>query len=529
MTDVRIMTESLGGSALSRLLQRGEAPVSWVAVAPASAADWRERALQRQRERQWEECWRTLEPAFAATGNAAERLDRVRRTGGVVVTTGQQPGLFGGPVYTWSKAVGALALADALERETGIATAAVFWAATDDADFAEASYTVLAGSGGAESLRSEHAPAAGTPMSLSPLGDLTHQLRRLRAAAGSAADPGALSVVEAAYGDAEVTVGDAYVRLLRGLLAPLGICVLDASHPAVREASLPTVRAALRASTHIEKALDGRRKEILGAGYEPQVEDVGGLSLAFTRDGSIKRRITISESAAFAEDADALLTPNVLLRPVVEQAILPTIAYLGGPGELAYFAQASAVADAMGVSRPLALPRWSCTLVEPDVDRLLSRFGITPDALTPPDALEGKIARAAMSERSAQALSDLRTTIASLPAVLKDEGEPLGLTAAIEGSMRSLQHRADRLERRLVAGIKRREHDTLRDVATLRAALVPMSTRQERTLNLIPLLSRHGLGLLSEMRDAAGAHATRLIDPGKAPEPASTTHARTPS
>ena len=80
--------------------------------------------------------------------------------------------------------------------------------------------------------------------------------------------------------------------------------------------------------------------------------------------------------------------------------------------------------------------------------------------------------------------------------------------------MQSLQHRVDRLERRLVAGVKRREHERLRDVATLRAALFPLGTRQERALNLIPLLSRHGLDLLPEMRDAAMAHAAALIGAG---------------
>jgi uncharacterized protein YllA (UPF0747 family) len=78
--------------------------------------------------------------------------------------------------------------------------------------------------------------------------------------------------------------------------------------------------------------------------------------------------------------------------------------------------------------------------------------------------------------------------------------------------MQSLQHRIDRLERRLVAGIKRREHALLRDVATLRAALYPLGKRQERALNLIPILSRHGVALLDEMRDAAAQHAQSLID-----------------
>ena len=260
MTDVRIITESLGGSPLSQLLQRGAAPAAWVAPAPrrrrngaSERRNGRESASGRNVGRNWSR-------PFAATGAAAERLERVRRNGGVVVTTGQQPGLFGGPVYTWSKAMGALAMADAIERATGIATAAVFWAATDDADFAEASYTVLARVGGAELLRCDNAPPAGTPMSLAPLGDVSPFLPRLREAAGSAPDPRPLDVTERMYSDPARTVGDAYVGLLRELLAPLGVPVLDASHEGVRSASDATLRNALRRAAVIGKSLADRSK-----------------------------------------------------------------------------------------------------------------------------------------------------------------------------------------------------------------------------------------------------------------------------
>ena len=511
MTDVRIISGALGGSALSQLLQRGDAPSDWVAPAVRSVADWRSRSQRRSRERRWEECWSELAPALDATGAAAERLDRVRRAGGVVVTTGQQPGLFGGPIYTWSKAMGALAFADAIERETGIATAAVFWAATDDADFAEASYTVLARSGGAERLQSDHAPAPGVPMALAPLGDMTPLLGRLRDACGSLADSRALRTVDVAYMDGEATVGSAYVALLRSLLEPLGMPVLDASHPMVRTASDATLRMALRAASEVEHALDQRTRDIVAAGFRPQVEQVKGLSLVFAREGLVKARIPVNAAARMADDPGAWLTPNVLLRPIVEQAILPTIGYLGGPGELAYFAQVSAVADAIGAERPVALPRWSCTLIEPHVEQLLTKYRVAPEELAQPDRLEGAVARATMSDGPLAALAAVRASVEALPGALAPETGPLGLGAAVEGAMQSLLHRADRLERRLVAGIKRREHVRLSEVATLRGALFPLNVRQERALNLVPILSRHGLDLLPEMRDAASAHAAALV------------------
>lgn len=508
MSDVRIITEPLGGSALSRMLQRGAAPGGWLAEVPSSPDEWREWARQRAAEGDWSSRLAALAPALDATGLAAERVERVQREGGVLVTTGQQPGLFGGPVYTWSKAASALALANAIQASTGVATAAVYWAATDDADFSEAASTVVARVGGTEVLRAADAPPAGTPMSRAKLGSLEGEIRRLHDASGSAADPRPLRAVDAAY-TASRTHGDAFVHLLRTLLAPLGMPVLDASHQAVREASAATIASALRSAREIELALAERDAEIRKAGHAPQVESVPGLALAFVREGEIKRRLTVAESG---ERRDGALTPNVLLRPIVERAILPTIAYVAGPGELAYFAQVSAVAAALGTTAPVAVPRWSCTLIEPHIQQLLDRFGVNPADLLSPNALEGQLARGAMSGASTRALAELREAIAMLPDALGQEGEANG--AAVVGAVQSLEHRVDRLERRLLAGVKRREMILMRDAATLRAALQPRGVRQERVLNPIPIFARNGLSLLGEMVESAHPHGEALVASG---------------
>lgn len=512
MTDVRIVTEPLGGSPLSRFLQRGEAPDGWLRRPPATADAWRALARERAAEDGWRDRWDALGPAIMASGEAAARLARVQRDGGVVVTTGQQPGLYGGPVYTWSKAMSALALADELEARTGIPTAAVFWAATDDADFVEAASTVVARVGGLEELRATLAPPSGTPLSLAPLGDLYEAARRLAEASGSAADPRPLAAALESYGDAAVSHGEAFVHLLRALLAPLGVPVLDASHPAVRAASEPIIHSAMQRAAPIESALATRAGAIRAAGHEPQVDEVPGLALAFVRDGAIKRRLTVAEAGG----ERGWLTPNVLLRPIVERAIMPTVAYVAGPGELAYFAQVTAVADALGVAAPLAVPRWSCTLIEPAVQGLLDAIGITPSDLDAPDALEGRLARTAMHDDTTRALAELRATIARLPDALHGESGALGVAPAVIGATQSLQHRVDRLERRLAAAIKRRDTTRMRDIATLRAALRPRGVRQERVLNVLPLLARHGWSLLTGMCRAARPHAASLIEPARA-------------
>ena len=506
MTDVRILSEPLGGTPLSLLMQRGDAPSDWLR-APQGRDAWRELAADRARAADWESSWTLLEPALAASGAAADRLSRVRREGGIVVTTGQQPGLFGGPIYTWTKAMGALALADAIERATGVATAAIFWAATDDADFVEASSTVVARRGGADRLVQSHAPDPGTPMALAPLGDVGPQLALLATACGSAANPRPLEAVVRAYGDPHRTVGDSYVDLLRTLLAPLGVPVLDASHPAVLRAGEPVLRDALTSARDVERALRQRGDELRSAGFEPQVEDMPGLALVFARDGGRKRRLAVDERVA---DGIAL-TPNVLLRPIVEHAILPTVAYWAGPGELGYFAQVSAVAAAMGRPAPVAVPRWSCMLLEPHVETVLQRLGLQPDDLRLPHAAERRLAREAMDPRTAAGLAALRADVAALHDRLGPEPRELKLDAVVQGAIGSLQHRVDRLERRLLAGVARREADRMRDLGTARGALYPFGGRQERTLNLVPILARHGVELLEDLHAAAAGYADEIV------------------
>lgn len=515
MTEPRIVTEPLGGSPLSLAVQRGTLPPDVLTAPPRTAADWRDRAraVSANVGRGW---YDRLHAAFGGAAASIERLERTARAGGAVVTTGQQAGLFGGPIYTWSKALSTLALADALERATGVPTAPVFWAATDDADFAEASRTYVVDGDRVRVLESSPAPAAGTPMADVPLGDVATLLGILRAACGSMAYERAYAAAAEAYGSSQ-TVGGAYVRLLRALLEPLGIAVLDSSHPGVRAAGAGVVRSALQHAGAVAAGLDARHAWLEERTYQPQVADVPGLSTVFVLEEGIKRRVPLDEAASVARAAaDDALSPNVLLRPVLERAILPTAAYVAGPGELAYFAQVSAVAAALGAAQPVAVPRWSCTVVEPGVDRALTRLQLGLDDIRNAEAHERRIAHAAVPEPVRGALADLRTAVAGGLARLaaRDRDTPQGALigdAVVEGAERQLGFRVDRLERRIVAAAKRRGSEALRDLHTARAALWPTGHRQERTLNFIPFLARFGDPLVAAMRAAAGRHASALV------------------
>ncbi|MGV3708611.1 MAG: bacillithiol biosynthesis protein BshC, partial [Gemmatimonas sp.] len=513
-----VQSAPLGGSALSRSLQDGTAPSEWLAPRPTSVDEWT-RSIRHVREQHATNAWlATLAPAFNATGKAAERLARAAADG-VVVTTGQQPGLFGGPAYTWSKAIAALALADELEAQTEIPVAPVFWAATDDADWKEAASTHVVGANGLETLSLRGEPTEGIALSEVALGDVQHELSRLRAACGSAANSDVMDLIESAY-VAHATVGASYVQLLRGMLEPLGIAVLDASHSAVRTAMDPMLRKALTNATAVSDALRARSAEIRAKGLQPQVEDMDNLSLVFrtsrTDKGNTRERVAIGAVTRTVREAEVgTLGPNVLLRPVIERAILPTVAYLAGPGEYAYFAQVSPIAKALGADVPLAVPRWAAHIVEPQFARALQRLGVNVADFDDPHAVETRLARSAMDEGVADALERLRvateTQLRAVGGAIR-ESQDVVAPNVVDGVARDIAHKLERLERRVVAGVKRREEALMRDIAVARAASRPLGKPPERVLNLVPAIARYGNDLLFAMRDSAREHAKALVN-----------------
>ena len=510
----RIIAEDLGGSPLVLAALRGEL-ARWYRTPPRSSGDWL-RYLDEVRIPYRDGSWLArLEPAIAPQGAARARLDRVVAAGGVVVSTGQQAALFGGPLYTIVKALAALGVADVLERATGIATGVVFWAATDDADYEEARAAHLAVTGGLHTVSLPPAPRAGIPMSEMPMPGVEQLVDDLAQACGSAGSPEVLEVVRACYSSAS-TLGTAFVRQLRAVLEPLGIAVLDAAHAAVRHAAASVLTRALEKADVVEQALMGRSAAIEKAGFSAQVEHVPGLSLVFmTEQGGEKRRLPIGSARAAISIPAELLSPNVLLRPVLERSIMPSAAYVAGPGELAYFAQVSALADALELPWPLALPRWSVTLLEPRIERLLARLEITRDDLRDRHSVERRLAKTKLPAELAHALTRLREDVESAVAALeRADRDTLVPPASLQGLRRSLLHRLERAERRYIAGVKRREDAMMRDIATAAAALYPNGMRQERVLNWVPFLARYGQPFLERLRDEATRHAAGLIGAG---------------
>ena len=506
----RILSQPLAGNPLAMAAIAGTAPEGWYERVPTDASAWQAR-LESVRSGFDKDWLSKLAEAVEANGTAKTRLDASAKGRGVVVTTGQQPGLFGGPVYTLSKALSVLAFADALQEATQIPVAPVFWAATDDTDFREASSTVITAASGPQVLRMDHPEALGRPMAVMPLPDLSAELSALEAAAGTTLDSEPLEILRKCY-TSGATVGTAYVSLLRRLFAPLGISVIDASHASLRNASRAVLTAALEHSAEIAESLKARSAEMEKAGFPPQVADVPGLSLVFSTSSGSRKRIPIKTARKQTVSED--MGPNVLLRPIVERAVLPTAVYVGGPAEIAYFSQIAPIADAIQAARPAIVPRWSCTIIEPQVDKILEELHLGPEDFRDPHEVEGRIARALLPKRLLAELEKTRAVVEqqldSLSKTVAAEKAPI--SPAVTGGLRAnMIRRLDRFERRLVASAKKENSHIMRDLATARGSLFPFGTAQERTLNFVLFLARYGSALRDDMLSEARKHAASLV------------------
>ncbi len=183
-----------------------------------------------------------------------------------------------------------------------------------------------------------------------------------------------------------------------------------------------------------------------------------------------------------------------------------------GLAEMAYFAQVSAVATTLAAAQPLAVPRWSGTIVEPEVARLLDQYRLTIDDLRDPHAAENRFAREALPPDVRDALQALGESINAGIAALRTADETdLAPSTVAEGARRTMLHRLKRLERRYIAGVKRANEAAMRDIATLRGWLFPHGVRQERALNFIPTFARHGPDAIAALTRRVDEHVATLL------------------
>jgi bacillithiol biosynthesis cysteine-adding enzyme BshC len=431
-------------------------------------------------------------------------LEALARPGTLAVVTGQQVGLLSGPVYTIYKALTAAKLAHRLTL-SGVPAVPVFWLATEDHDFAEVNHcwtfdTAL------QPSRIEVAPVdhSNRPVGEIPIqGDPVESLRQRLAGFPFAEQTVALA--ERAYAPGQ-TFGAAFQGLLGDLLGRYGLPCLNPMHPAVRRLAAPVLRQALEAVRELRAGVLERNRELEAAGYHAQVRVDEQTSFLFLLENG--RRVTLDGGRGSTQelaDRAEQLSPNALLRPVVQDYILPTVASVGGPAEVAYLAQAQVIYRTLLGRMPVAVPRSSATLVDARSAARLKRYGLAlPDLFRGEEQVREQMAQKLVPPALSGVFEQTRAETARL---LEDLDAHLArfdvtLTAAFETSRRKILYQLGKVERKTAREAFRRNERAARDAASLCGLVYPHRHLQERFYTILPFLARHGLELIDRLYEA---------------------------
>jgi bacillithiol synthase len=469
------------------------------------------------------EILRRQNSSWGAGEQTLANIDRLRK-GAAAVVTGQQVGLFGGPAFALYKALTAVKLAEEATA-AGVEAVPVFWLATSDHDLEEVNHISIPGADKhlVKLAISSHA-VAGAPVSSVQLGDEINLV--VEEAAALLGDTEATRMLRESYRAGE-SMGSAFARLFTRLFSEWGVILLDASDAELHRVAQPIYRLAIERAEELETALLGRGQALEKAGYHQQVKVTESSVLLFAlhegartamhrrRNGSEAEftiggeagaeKLTAAELLERISAAPEKFSPNVLLRPVVQDFMLPTIAYAGGAAEAAYFAQAGAVYEIiLGRLTPI-VPRFSATLVEPKVQRWLRQYGISvSDTFHGAETLRRTLAAHTLPEAVQQAFDGVQKSVGESLARLRDALEKLDptLLGASETAASKMNYQLERLRQLASAAELRRSEVVGRHAEGFSEALYPGGELQERGVAGIYFLARHGMELLRGIHDA---------------------------
>ena len=460
----------------------------------------------------------TRRGAPSAAVDAARALADSRT---VAIVTGQQAGLFGGPLFTLLKAVTTIRLARRVAAEHGIPVVPVFWIDAEDHDWDEVHACGVLDADLA--LRDVEAPppdgagerAIGTLHWTAGIEQAIDQAGG--ALPASDARDWTIDLLRQAYAPGR-SVSESFGRLLDALLGPQGLVVFDGSDPGAKRLSSGILVSELEHPGHTTQAAASAGADLVARGYHMQVSPHEDSAAVFhlpegrrpirVQNGAFVladgRHVPVQTLVDRARTEPEGFSPNVLLRPIVQDTLFPTACYVAGPNELAYLAQLQGVYESFGVPRPLVQPRASATLLDPAGVRFLTRYRVPLETLRARDErglnellvtlLPPAVERSVREAREAIA-AQMEQVIAAVPAI-----DP-----TLEGKARSvlgrMEHELSTLHAKILQAAKRRDETLRRQYTHVQAQAFPRGEPQERVVGGVSFLGRYGEVLVSRLLD----------------------------
>ncbi len=492
-------------------------------------AELRERARQvAARIRRREELCRILQEQNARWGASEAALANIRKLAKpetVAVVTGQQAGLFAGPLLTLYKAWTAWYVSQSLCAQ-GIQAVPIFWIHSEDHDLAEATDCgVLGRDGQWANLRYPILPEEeGRPVGALALDERIDAVLEelLRALPDSEFLPELEALIRMAYAPG-LSLADAFARMMARLSADMGLILLDPSDGRIKRLMAGMLERVVREWPRLFEAFGAQSERLKARGYRPQIHPDRGRAFLFRLEQGRRCPLlwegdrfvlrpwgtTFTRTDLLREIADdpARFSPNVALRPIVQDALLPTLVYVGGPSEIAYFAQLGPMYDVLDLPMPRLCPRLSVTLVEPRTARLLKAYGLAvADLFAGVDAVSRRLLERTLDADQAHRFEDAHRAVTEALQGLRPllrAADPT-LERSLNRAEETMRRQIETLRQRYLQARTRHEDLLLRHAQRLVLALAPHGSLQERRMNVLYFLARYGAHFLRAIRDAIG-------------------------
>jgi bacillithiol synthase len=448
---------------------------------------------------------------FGSGTKSMENIQRIRN-GAPAILTGQQVALFGGPMFVLLKALTAVLLAE----KAGAAP--VFWMATEDHDAEEISFVHIPAADHLEkfSISPPHPPNAPVS-SIAFTEEIESLLQRLEQQFDGS---DVLKLLRETYRPGQ-TFGEAFGKFYAQVLAEYGVVLLDPSDPELHQIAGPIYQDALMKSHELNQALAQRDGQLEQAGYTPQVKVTPSHTLCFyfqngsrlpirhdasSHDGFLvgEERVPRKDLVAEAGKDPSRFSANVLLRPVVQDYLLPTLCYVGGPAEVSYFAQAEVVyRTLLGRVTPVS-PRASATLIEPRQAKLLQRYELTAtDAFRGPEKLREQVAAKTLPESILRSFDEAGEHLEHAIRLVHAPVEQLDPTLrdAAENAASKMRHQLQALRDKAARAEARKDGELQRHAAELSTLLYPNRNLQEREIGVSYFLLKYGVSLAQQVKN----------------------------
>lgn len=480
-------------------------------------AELRGRSIQREKLAQVIEEF--MEP-FSPTPRQREELKHLRDETSVVVIGGQQAGLLTGPMYTLYKIVTILQVARQQKERLGVPVVPVFWIAGEDHDFQEINHVYLPAKeeGRMEKIVLSFPEEVRRPISRRnlPLDELNTWLEEVFLHLKETDFSPELRTVITQAAQRSETYVDFFAFLIQHYFGEEGLLFIDSAYPALRELEAEHFVQIIEGYDEIDAKIRDAWAKMKEAGYPPQVnlgphpallfvEKEGERLLLEKRDSffvtkDLRFRYTKEELVHLARTQPWSLSNNVLTRPYMQEILFPTLSFVAGPGEVAYWALLGPYFEAMGLTMPIVIPRLRLTLLEPHIAHYLDKHAL--DVETVVTSFE-EFQREWLAKQDRFNLEDLFT---GLKEEIKNLYQPVietvgqinkGLFDLGHKNLNKVLEQVDYLHKRATADHKKQHEAALRQFAKIKQAVYPEEKLQERVYNPFYFFNKYGTQWLS--------------------------------